>query len=158
MRKKVIEDYPSYEIYDDGRVYSHKRDKFLKPVKNNSGYETVNLYNGSIDGRRSCSVHRLVAENFVKNPKGYTEINHKDGNKENNEYKNLEWCKHPYNLDHAYKNNLHSKQRAVRCITNGKTYRSCTEAERQLNCDHRMISACCSGKRKTHKGMKFEYV
>ena len=33
MRKKVIEDYPSYEIYDDGRVYSHKRNKFLKLFK-----------------------------------------------------------------------------------------------------------------------------
>ena len=157
MRKKVIKDYPSYEIFDDGRVYSHKSNKFLKAVKNNSGYETVNLYRGTIDGRRSCSIHQLVAENFVKNPKGYKEINHKDGNKSNNSYENLEWCEHPYNLDHAYINNLHSKQKAVKCLSNGKVYRSCTEAERQLGCDHRMISECCLGNRKTHKGMKFEY-
>lgn len=158
MRKKIIKDYPAYEIYDDGRVYSHKRNKFLKAVKNNSGYETVNLYNGSIKGRRSCSVHRLVAESFVKNPKRYDEINHKDGDKTNNHYTNLEWCEHPYNLDHAYINNLHSKQKAVKCLTNGKVYRSETEAGRQLGCDHRMISACCKGKRKTHKQMGFSYV
>ena len=157
-RKRVIEDYPSYEVYDDGRVYSHKRNKFLKPVKNNSGYETVNLYNGSGKERRACSIHHLVAESFVKNPNGYTEVNHKDGNKQNNYYKNLEWCKHSYNMDHAYINGLDTKQRAVKCLTNGKVYRSCTEAERQLGCDHRMISACCSGKRKTHKKMSFVYV
>lgn len=157
MRKKKIDGYSSYEIYDDGRIYSNKRHKFLKPVKNNSGYETVNLYNGTIKGRRSCSIHVLVAEAFVKNSNHYMEVNHKDGNKTNNSYKNLEWCKHPYNLDHAYEKGLHSKQRAVRCIENGKTYRSCSEAARQLECDHRMISACCQGKRHKHKNLHFEY-
>lgn len=158
MRKKVIPGYPSYVIYDDGRVYSNKRHKFLKPVKNNSGYDTVNLYNGTTRGRRSCSVHSLVAENFVKNPKGYKEINHKDGNKSNNSYKNLEWCKHPYNLDHAYKKGLHSKQRSVKCVTNGKTYRSCSEAGRSLNCLSSMVSACCRGERKSHHGLSFEFI
>lgn len=71
MNKKRLKDYPSYEIYDDGRIYSYKSHKFLKAVKNNSGYGTVNLYNGTIEGRRSCSIHQLVAENFVKNPKHY---------------------------------------------------------------------------------------
>lgn len=158
MRKKVIKDYPAYEIYDDGQVYSNKRHKFLKPVKNNSGYDTVNLYNGSIEGRRSCSVHRLVAENFVKNPKGYKEINHKDGDKSNNSYTNLEWCKHPYNLDHAYENGLHTKQKAVKCLNNGQTYRSSLEAGRQLHCLGSMVSACCRGERKSHHGLQFEFV
>lgn len=158
MNKKKLKDYPSYEIYDDGRIYSYKSHKFLKAVKNNSGYGTVNLYNGTIEGRRSCSIHQLVAENFVKNPKHYKEINHKDGNKDNNNYTNLEWCKHPYNLDHAYTNNLHSKQKAVRCIDTGVIYRSAMEAARKLNCVNSMVSACCRGERHKHHGMRFEYV
>lgn len=158
MRKKRIENYPAYEIYDDGKVFSHKSHKFLKAVKNDSGYGTVNLYNGKADGRRSCSIHQLVAENFIKNPNNYKEVNHIDGNKDNNYYKNLEWCTRNYNQNHAYEQELNHKQRAVRCITNGQVYRSCSEAERQLNCDHRMISACCAGKRHKHHGMKFEYV
>lgn len=156
--KKQIKDYPAYDIYSDGRVFSRKRGKFLKPCKNNSGYNTVNLYNGTIEGRRSCSIHELVAENFIEKPADAVEVNHKDGNKDHNDYTNLEWITHSDNLNHAYENNLHHKQRAVKCLENNKTYRSCMEVERELECDHRMVSAVCSGKRKSHHNLHFEYV
>lgn len=157
MRKKRIENYPDYDIYDDGRVYSHKRNKFLKPCKNDQNYDTVNLYNGSIATRRSVSVHVLVAENFVPNPNNYPEVNHKDFDKSNNDYRNLEWCDQSYNNQYNYEHDHHKKQRAVYCYETDTVYRSLTEAERKLNCDHRMISACCSGKRHKHKGMHFRY-
>ena len=52
------------------------------------------------------SVHRIVAEVFVPNPYGYSEVNHKDGNKKNNCATNLEWVTHKRNIEHAIKTGL----------------------------------------------------
>ena len=52
------------------------------------------------------SGHRLVAENFLKNPHGLKQVNHIDGNKVNNEVTNLEWCNAFQNMKHAFESNL----------------------------------------------------
>ena len=89
-----------YVISKEGKLYSLRRGRFLKPFRNEKGYLVVELCkNGT---RRSCKLHRLVAETFVANPKGHTEVNHKDGNKTNNCAKNLEWCSRSENIKHAY--------------------------------------------------------
>lgn len=51
-------------------------------------------------------VHRLVAEKYLSNPNNYSQVNHKDGNKENNLVENLEWVNNLQNRIHATKNNL----------------------------------------------------
>jgi hypothetical protein len=59
-------------------------------------------------------MHRLVAMCYIENPKNYKEINHKDGDKTNNNVWNLEWCNRQMNNKHAFKTGLrnadHMKQ------------------------------------------------
>ena len=46
-------------------------------------------------------VHRLVALEYLPNPNGYSDVNHKDGNKTNNLLSNLEWTSRSMNMKHA---------------------------------------------------------
>lgn len=57
----------------------------------------------SINGKRkNIKVHKAVAESFIDNPCNLPVINHIDGNKENNNVENLEWCTYQDNSDHAW--------------------------------------------------------
>ena len=99
---KEIKGFNNYHISNLGRVYSNKRKKFLHPSKNTWGYFGVMLYdNNGI--RKRMPIHRLVATHFIKNEKNKNEVNHIDGNKENNSVTNLEWCTRRENMIHAYK-------------------------------------------------------
>lgn len=89
----------SYEISIDGRIWSRITGKWLAPYVSRIGYKSIKLPYG--EGRRSCSVHRLVALAWVANPSNLPEVNHIDGDKLNNHASNLEWCSRSYNLKHA---------------------------------------------------------
>ena len=91
-----------YAVNEYGAVWSYRNNKFLKPGHTKSGYQLVNLYDK--DGKQSTEyVHRIVAKNFLDNPKGYNEVNHKDENITNNHFSNLEWCDHVYNSNYGTK-------------------------------------------------------
>ncbi len=99
---KSITDYPNYAVTKDGRVWSYKRHMFLKDQVNPRGYKQVGLYKS---GKRSMvAVHRIVAKAFLPNQNSLKFINHKDSNKQNNNFNNLEWCTTLENMLHAYVN------------------------------------------------------
>jgi len=111
MRKwKDINGYKGlYKISNDGLVESvgYGKKKILKTHLMTSGYEQLNLYKNK--DYKKHSIHRLVAEHFVVNPMNKKEVNHKDGNKLNNHYTNLEWMTHAENFNHAYGNIFDNK-------------------------------------------------
>lgn len=99
---KSVEGYNGkYQVSSWGRVRNAESGKILKPYKNSKGYLKVGLH---AKGKRSPEkhrVHRLVAKAFVDNPYNLPQVNHKDGNKENNSVTNLEWTTDEINKKHA---------------------------------------------------------
>lgn len=86
---KEIEGYSGYFVSKNGDVYSSKSIKSLKPIKKNTGYLYVFLYNHS--GGKKHYIHLLVLNAFRgKKTNGY-ESRHLDGNNQNNRIDNLEW-------------------------------------------------------------------
>jgi hypothetical protein len=80
------------------------KEKILKSMDNGRGYLRV-TFGKYIKGDY---IHRLVAQTFIPNPNNLPTVNHKDLNKKNNYYKNLEWCTYPENCTHALLNGVKS--------------------------------------------------
>ena len=91
-----------YEVSNTGLIKSFKRSgakgSILKPG-DRRGYKSVTLCKGNI--KKPLNVHRVVAKAFLLKPKGCNVVNHKDGNKLNNNIENLEWTTKRKNIDHA---------------------------------------------------------
>lgn len=114
MRKYIKGYEGKYEISDDGIVYSLKRKsrngktiggRVLKGGIYPNGYGFVILTDDWRNESRHL-VHRLVATAFIPNPHKLPCVNHKDGNKRNNNVENLEWCTHLDNVRHAIRTGL----------------------------------------------------
>lgn len=84
-----------YEVNPYGIVRNSKSKKVLKQYLDKNKYAVVTITNGNIHS--VYRIHRLVAECYVDNLNNYPVVNHKDENKLNNYYKNLEWCTVAYN-------------------------------------------------------------
>lgn len=96
-----------YSIDKDGNVLGLKRSKIVKQRISKFGYCRIKLCKEN--KLYYFQVHRLVAQAFIPNPNNLPQVNHKDGNKLNNNVDNLEWCTQSYNMKHAYKMGLEKK-------------------------------------------------
>ena len=90
-----------YEITREGEIINKHTGHILLGQPNGKGYLRV-----SISGKLMF-IHRLVAEKYIPNPNNYEQVNHKDGNKLNNNVDNLEWVTNQQNRNHAVENELH---------------------------------------------------
>ena len=101
---KEIPGFSGYYINNIGEVYSSRHcNKLTKMIlrQDKDGYLEVGLYKNK--KRYFRRVHRLVLEAFSENPDRLTQVNHKDGNVQNNSIDNLEWCTCQYNLQHSFR-------------------------------------------------------
>ena len=103
-----------YEISNTGKIRNMNTNKELK-TQDKKGYNKVSLHIGK--NRKRKAIHVMVAEMFLdKNDFKYApsekkedidinklQVNHKDGNKKNNNVDNLEWCTSTYNIEHSYR-------------------------------------------------------
>ena len=88
---------PRYLVSNTGFVKGPKGHILSGSITN--GYYRIGLYNGK--NKKYEFVHRIVAKTFIPNPENKPIINHKDGNKLNNNIDNLEWCTQQENVIHA---------------------------------------------------------
>lgn len=104
MTWKILNENKNYEVSDTGLVRRVNNKNQLSGCIA-SGYRSVKLTFENSKQQRFY-VHRLVAEHFIKNPdpKNKTFVNHKDGNKLNNNVDNLEWVSPRENNLHYYQN------------------------------------------------------
>lgn len=152
----------NYEVNRKGEIRHKKRQKILSPRKNSGGYGYVCFI---IDGqRKNFAIHRIVANAFIPNPNGYTEVNHKDFNRLNNCVENLEWVSSSQNKHHAYteiKNHIVRGKRVNQYDLNGnflKTFNTVSDAAKEVGCVVSAISNCCLGRTKTSMGFQWRFV
>ena len=160
-----------YEVSNLGQVrslnYNHTGEvKILKLSKYKSGYLKVSLHKNGKQYQKT--VHRLVAQAFIPNPGDKTEVNHIDGEKQNNTVDNLEWVTASENTKHAWKTGLskmtedrkkkvseankgskHPQAKRVICITTGEIFNYIREGAKKYNVANQDISKCCKGKIKS---------
>jgi hypothetical protein len=168
-----IKGYSKYLIYNNGQIYSENVKRYLNSRKS-GGYYRVTLSNNNIS--QTYNVHILVAQYFCENPDNKPIVNHKDGNKLNNHYTNLEWVTHSENSRHAHNLGLINKPVSKRIhqyaredkdkLVILRTFNSRREAaefvkrkniKSAISTIMKGISAVCTGKRNTTYGYRWGY-
>lgn len=143
---------------NNGRII-HLQGKIMKAQKESSGYIHIVLQDRSRDKPDNRRIHRLVAEAFLSNPHKYTQVNHKDEKKENNNVMNLEWCSPKYNTNYG---NRTLKEAALRspdtlvCFDpyqqKIRKFSSPFDAASQLSISQKAISSSLRKDRPNHNG------
>lgn len=133
MWQKIKDFFEEYEVNEIGQV--RRNSKILKPELRN-GYYSVDLCKNGI--RKKHRIHRLVAEAFIPNPENLPQVNHKDGNKLNNNVDNLEWCDNTYNSQ--YPNDL-----SVYCFDLDEYFKSASVAAVHTGVCRTSILKACRG-------------
>lgn len=159
-----------YRISSDGRVWSYKTKRYLKPTIDSDGYAVVGLF---CDGRQmKQKVHRLVAKYFLNDDIEGKQINHKDEDKLNNNAANLEICDSSYNINYGRRNAIVSQKlsnkppipkKPIEAVdqTGNVVYRfdSLHDAER-AGFNRSAITQVCSkkGNLKSYRGLDWRFV
>lgn len=165
----MFRDYKNYEIYEDGRIWSYARNRWLKPTPNRKGYLRICLYDN--DGKmKFYQHHRVVYESVTSQPipEGM-QVNHINENKTDNRFENLNLMTPKDNANWGTRNERAAKVRINHPLRskqveqydkNGnliQVWPSASEVERQLSYDQGHISKCCRGELKSAYGFIWKY-
>lgn len=114
----MLREFPNYEINNKGDIRRIGKSKNLAPSKSKKNFTTylrVTLFKDGI--RYYRQLHRLVAESFIDNPNNLPQIDHIDGNGENNNVKNLDWVTSSENIKRSFNKN---PNKLIICSNGGK--------------------------------------
>lgn len=150
--------------------------EFISLINHSEGYKCVALSHSGVTKR--FFVHRLVAEAFIPNPNNLPQVNHIDGNKQNNCVSNLEWCTAKENIHHAMNTGLipiakgsKSKSRNKSWVKKNakpvyqfamdgkliKKWRCALDASSSLGIPNNKIYMCCNNQISYTNGFLFSY-
>jgi hypothetical protein len=154
-----------YQVSNEGRVKALSRvvksrwgtpkplkEKEIREVVDSLGYSRLSL---SKDGKvKTHKIHRLVAEAFLV---GEGHINHIDGNKQNNQVSNLEFCTSKQNHNHAFESGLRPSKyyTPIVCNETGEMFESKSALARSLGVSAVMVSSYVRGNMKHIKGKTY---
>ena len=184
---RTIEGYPEYRVSSEGDVESCKNNRhgvsdeyhaIRQRICPTTGYKQCTITDGK--NIKTLNVHREVAKAFIPNPDNKPQVNHKDGNKLNNNIDNLEWVTREENIQHAYRTGLNrphmteedmakgrklglpkaieATRKPIRIVETGEEFRSINDCARTIHGSQQNIVKCLKGLRHTHKGLHFEYI
>lgn len=156
----LLEYCSNYSISNTGDIFSVKRKIVLKPCIRNGYFSVCLSYNNT---KKNYLVHRLVAITFIENPNRYDIVNHKDGNKFNNNVSNLEWTTYSSNARHSIEqlNNKRSTVPILQLTLDGiiiNKFDSIKDAEIRTGVSSKHIPSVCTGLRKSAGGFLWKYV
>jgi len=168
MTQKLIIDIPTieqfYRIEEDGAVFSLTKNRYLSSIHNTAGYIHVCLH--LYKANTFFLVHRLIAAKYIGQCPPKHETSHKDGNKQNNHYSNLEYLTHSQNIIKSFREHnrtgywlglqkpplsyetkqkmANAKKKPVRYTLNGhdSIYDSIDAAAKELNTYRKKIYNC----------------
>ena len=159
---KSIENFSNYEVSSDGEVRNKTTKQILKGRLSKSGYLQVSIKSDSLNRFVNQYIHRLVAIFFIDNPFNKREVNHKDGNKINNYYENLEWMTSSENQKHRHTIGIvKTSNRRVGKFKDDiliVEYSSIVEASKAEGRPRSSIDAVLQGTRKTLFGYCWRYL
>lgn len=151
-----------YQVSNTGFIKSMPRQGsrggIMKGYIDKKGYIVITLRK---DGHQwSKKLHRLIAQEFLPNPKNLSEINHKDENKLNNHIDNLEWCTTQYNNNYGTRTERASKHcgKPIICVETGERYQGAKWAGQVLNLDPSGITKACKNPNRTVGGYHWKYI
>lgn len=170
---EIWKDIKGYEgLYQVSNLGNIKNVKRNKPVRH-SVHKRTNYCHLTLRENKKMvnhSVHRLVAAAFIPNPDNLPQVNHIDGNKQNNNLPNLEWCTTSYNQKHSFKLGLsknkkgsesHNAKPIVMKTLDGrelKRFGAAVEAAKETGINVHCINKNLKGHHKTAYGYVFEYI
>lgn len=176
--------FDGYIIDDKGNVYTHykrgmnrkytkaidweREPTKMRPAIKSNGYLHIGLH--STSGKtKHPTIHRLLALAFIDNPMNLPVVNHKNGNKLDNNLNNLEWTDHKKNTAHAIETGLwNSSMNGMNKPVNQydldgnfiRKYESIADAVKDIGfkpSSKSAITRVCQGRQKTSGGYVWEF-